>query len=220
MANGLTRDTSVISISVTFLHDEVLISALAAALPSNATLRELSFSDAAYDCGPGLSPVLLALEKNTALKTLSLQVCDSNDDNESLYEAMKDGLGTNSTLESLHLNFFELHYNTALWCGAFSFLRTNKALKSLSLGLDDETPSSLSSLRMEIAAMLKENVSLETLSISTKPEDYAELITVLQRNTTLKTLKVPTCSRQLPADEDKQWALLLKKNMHQKVFRS
>jgi hypothetical protein len=68
--------------------------------------------------------------------------------------------------------------------------------------------------------MLKENVSLETLSISTKPEDYAELITVLQRKTTLKTLKVPTCSRQLPADEDKQWALLLKKNMHQKVFRS
>jgi hypothetical protein len=212
MANGLARNTSVISISVIFLRDEVLVSALATALPSNATLRELSFSGAYCD-PPGLSPVLLALKKNTALKTLSLQVCDSStDDNELLSAAMKDGLGTNSTLESLHLSF----YNTALWCGALSFLRTNKALKSLSLGLDDQTPSSLSSLRMEIAAMLEENVSLETLSISswheTKPQDYAALITALQRNTTLKTLEVHTCCHQLTTDEDKQLALLLKKN--------
>jgi dipeptidase len=54
-------------------------------------------------------------------KTLSLQVYDSNDDNEFICStAMKDGLETNSTLENLDIFLVELPYynNIVTPCGA------------------------------------------------------------------------------------------------------
>jgi hypothetical protein len=111
MANGLTRNTSVISISVIFPFTEALVSVLAAALPSNSTLQELSSSGKQYDYGPDLSPFILALEKNMALKSLLVHVARSIDDDELLCRAMKNGLRMNSTLEISALSITPL-------CGA------------------------------------------------------------------------------------------------------
>ena len=219
MANGLTRNTYVISISVLFVIAPELVSALATALLSNSTLRELMLSGCWRD---EFSPVLLALEKNTALQTLYVDAASTMDEI-ILCTAIKDGLRMNSTLESLHLSFSLDLNNTALWCGALSFLRTNRALKSLSFTIHyGSTSSCISSFRMDVAAMLEVNVSLERLSISSwlemQPEEYAALlIRVLQHNKTLKTLnfldeKRSNSSLQLTPDGDKHMALLLQKN--------
>jgi hypothetical protein len=221
MANGLTRNTSVISISVMHQFDEALVSALAMALPFNSTLRDLSFARAELDdgTGPGLSPVLLALEKNTALKTLCVHVRGSIGDRASLCTAMKDGLKMNSTLESLDVSFDRVLRNATLWLGALSFLRTNKALKCLTLTINNHDTTGLSSFLIDIAAMLEENVSLERLSTRIYgkeiewAEEYTALITVLRHNATLKTLAFGSdMFRCLTADKDKEMALLLQKN--------
>jgi hypothetical protein len=80
----------------------------------------------------------------------------------------------------------------------------------------------VSSFRIDIATMLQDKTSLESISIrnrwnmieTIKAEEYMALVTVLQRNTTLKTLEIyrNTRSLQLTDDEDKQMASLLKKN--------
>jgi hypothetical protein len=57
---------------------------------------------------------------------------------ESLSTAMRDGLRMNETLESLKFNHININDDGAdLWCRAFSFLRTNKGLKSLVVSVGD-----------------------------------------------------------------------------------
>jgi hypothetical protein len=222
MANGLVRNTSLSCISVESPKDGALYGALAAALPSNSTLRDLCFWGRRIDDDPDLSLVLLALGKNTGLKTLTLSGAFGSV-GESLSTAMKDGLGTNETLESLELSDFLCDENSAMWCRALSFLRTNKTLKSLMVhvvGCGSPTESCVAAFRTDIAAMLQENASLERLSIKTsldrieiKAEEYFALVTVLQHNKTLKSLKLTRAeSLTLTHDEDMQMAALLKKN--------
>jgi hypothetical protein len=136
---------------------------------------------------------------------------------ESLCTAMQSGLGINETLESLEISNALLDADTAgLWCRAFSFVRANKALKSLVIAAE----SSVSAFRIYIAAVLQENVSLECFSIikwncpyRTKGEEYLEFIALLQQNQTLKTLTLKhNGSILLNDDEDQQMASLLKKN--------
>jgi hypothetical protein len=140
---------------------------------------------------------------------------------------MRNGLGMNETLESLELKHVPMCDDAALWCRAFSFLRTNKALKSLTVDMYHSPVSCLSAFRLDIAAMLQENASLESISIQQsrseiEAEDYLSFITALQGNTTLKTLSLKYETRlgstaelqltelQLTDDEDKQIASLLK----------
>jgi hypothetical protein len=241
-ANGLSRNTSVTCINVVTPLDQTLFEALAAALPSNSTLQNLNlglgstpqrislglFFDTLFS--PGLSfdtlfsPVISALRQNLGLKNLIVELPYSM--HESLCTAMQNGLGMNKTIESLELNRVTLcDDNAELWCKALSFLRTNKALKSLVVDVHHSvTESCLSAFRFDIATMLEENASLESLSIrcynAIKAEDYVVLITALQHNSTLKTLQF--CHHgiligdkerlQLIDDEDKQMAALLKKN--------
>jgi hypothetical protein len=96
-ATGLSRNTSVTSISVRCSNARALFNALAMALPSNSTLRHLGLNHDDSDC---LSPVFSALGQNMGLKTLTLMAVGSMGES-SLSTAMKDGLGTNKTLESL-----------------------------------------------------------------------------------------------------------------------
>jgi hypothetical protein len=163
----------------------------------------------------------VAVGKNAGLKTLIVRSFSSMDKSlcsmdESLCTAIKDGLELNETLESLELEDVPLSDdNAALWCRAFSFLRTNKALKSLRVYVQrGVTESCLSAFHIDIATMLQENTSLESLSIqSWKAVEYMALITVLQHNTTLKTLHFSDFARLLLTDdEDKQMAEVLKKN--------
>jgi hypothetical protein len=225
MANGLSRNTSVTHIKVRSTLEQALYDALAMALPLNLTLRRLDldlvqrgFSD---EDDRDLSPLIEALGKNMGLKTLTIHGFSSIDG--FLCTAMTDGLGLNETLESLELEDIDLcDDNAALWCRAFSFLRTNKSLKSLIIVTleQDVTESCLSAFRLDIATMLQENASLESLTVEQrwtkiKAEEYIGLVTALQHNTTLKTLSLSRNdggSLQLNNDENKQMASLLKKN--------
>jgi hypothetical protein len=166
-----------------------------------------------------LSPVFSALGKNTGLKSLKINYFGSMD--ESLCTAIKDGLGMNETLESLELNSVHLtDDNVALWYGAFSFLRVNKALKSLLVNVQRGVEKScLSAFRIKIAAMLHDNTSLERLIFENEfgrieaEKECLALVTALRHNTTLKSLIFRGHSTiRLIADEDKQIASLLKKN--------
>jgi hypothetical protein len=218
IANGLGRNTSVTCIDVVSPLDQALYNALAMALPLNLTLRGLSFLFGSISA-EHLSPVLLALGKNTGLTTLIVGASYSMD--ESLCTALKDGLGTNETLESLEVNNFRLcDDNADLWSRAFSFLLTNKALKSLVVDVQySVTETCLSAFYIDIATMLQENTSLEILTVQSsniieiKAEEYLVLVATLQHNTTLKSLNLTgRGSLTLTGDEDKQMAALLKKN--------
>jgi hypothetical protein len=214
IANGLSRNTSVVTIEVDESpFDEALKCASAAALASNSTLRFLSFEASHTD----MSPIFLALGKNAGLDHLIKKGCESMD--ESLCTAMENGLGTNDTLRALDLHRIRLRDdNFALWCRALSFLRT-KDLRALRISMEEGvTESCASAFRMHIGAMLQENASLEIISIVTpgaiKVEEYVSLLPALQNNTTLKSLRFRynTLDRQLTNNEDKQIASLLKKN--------
>jgi hypothetical protein len=129
----------------------------------------------------------------------------------------------NQTLESLELMFVPLcEGETAMWCRAFSFLRTSKPLKSLVVDVQHgANEQCLSAFRIGIAAMLQDNTSLESLSIRSyngikiKAEEYFVLVTALQNNTALKSLTFHwrgDLAIQLTDDEDKLMVSLLKKN--------
>jgi hypothetical protein len=220
MANGLGRNTSVISIVVSFEVDGRLSEALATALPLNSMLQQLSFGSGTYSSGAHIdwSPTFLALGRNTGLKFLKVNVRDSME--ESLCTAMQNGLGTNTTLETLELKLAHLCDDTAdLWCRTFSFLRTNKTLKSLAVHVHrDVTESCMSAFLIGIVSMLQENATLEILYVQNdrnviEAEAYFPLVTMLQHNTTLKRLQHSYNGRlSLTDDEDKRMAKSLQKN--------
>jgi hypothetical protein len=217
LANGFSRNISVPSIEVVNPQDAALCNALVAALPSNSTLQKLAF----YSKGFAVSPVFSALGKNTVLKYLKIAVGISMD--EPLCTAMQNGLELNETLESLELDNAHLLDDYAdLWCRALSFLRTNKALKSLMINLaKNVTESCASAFRIDIAAMLQDSTSLESLlvesykSIIPNADEYVALVTALQHNTRLKSLmfqRTITTAIRLTDDDDKRLAAVLKKN--------
>jgi hypothetical protein len=226
ITKGLSTNTSVRSITVQCENARAIFVALAAALVSNSTLRHLDLSQSDDDERDCLSPAFSALGQNVGLKTLIIGVSVYAMD-EALCTAMQNGLEMNETLESLELNNVHLCDDTAaLWCRVFSFLRTNKTLKSLKINTHDgQTEPHVAAFRIDVAAMLQENTSLESLAIQswirrdkTKFEEYFVVVTALQRNTTLKTFSIYQWHSdmagclQLNDDEDKRMASLLKKN--------
>jgi hypothetical protein len=177
------------------------------ALPSNSTLRRLYLEQQNVDADrDSLSVLLSALRQNKGPRTLIVQGCSMN---ESLCTAMRNGLEMNETLESLELRYVPLcDDNADLWCRALSFLRINKALKSMEIKLyhQDVTGSCVSAFLIDIATMLQENASLERLSISLgwckiKAEDYLAFVTSLQSNTTLKTLTINQNGSRVEAED-------------------
>jgi hypothetical protein len=168
------------------------------------------------DC---LSSVFSALGQNAGLNTLKVRGFGSMD--ESLCAAIKYGLVMNETLERLELDVRRFDENSAMWCRALSFLRTNKTLKSLMVTLDaGATESCISTLRSDIAFILQENASLERLFIQSwncglkiKADDYFVFVTALQHNRTLKKLCLHRfLTIRLNNDESKHMVSLLKKN--------
>jgi hypothetical protein len=217
LANGLSSNTSVVSIMVKCDDDSpALLNALATALPSNSTLQDLSFISLSYNVSNGYadwSPIFSALGKNTGLKSLRIESLVSME--ESLCAAMHSGLGMNETLKSLHLGTVcQPNVNFTSWRRAFSFLRTNNALKSLVVGVHHA-----SDFCCDLVAVMQDNASLESLTVQSwygfprKAGNYLVLVTALQNNRTLKILDLVGQERPtLTHDEDKQTAALLKKN--------
>jgi hypothetical protein len=221
MSNGLGRNTSVISIRATVASEggDALFDALAAALPLNSTLRELSFGTVSPEEDPGAhvdwSPIFLALGRNTGLKFLKIVDSYGSMEESSMCAAMQNGLGTNTTLEHLEFSFDAAD----LLCRAFSFLRTNRALRFLVVHVHQGVPEScLSAFRIGIVSMLQDNASLESLFIQKncnviEVEEDIPLVTKLQHNTTLKKLELHyNVMLPLTDDEDKHMAKILKKN--------
>jgi hypothetical protein len=196
--------------------DEVFYDVLAAALLSNSTLHYL-FVDCTGNCCSWLAPLFLALQGNNGLKKLIIYGIDLID--EKLSTAMRIGLGMNSTLEVLQFPGITGHNDTCLWREALSFLRTHTALKALHIHFEENvTESHATAIRMEVPAMLRENESLETLSMTSNDarfEDYLVFVDAIQLNTTLKSLRLhPSDAEDIFVDEDESKDLIsvLKKN--------
>jgi hypothetical protein len=223
LGTGLGRNTSVDSISIVGRMDIGIINALAMALPSNTRLRDLSFVRSCF-IDVHLSLIFSALGKNKALKVLKIDV--NGPMQEGLCTAMNDGFAMNKTLQTLEFHHVPLFDDTVdSWRRTLSFLRTNKSLKSLVFDVQYGvmTPPSvaqntcLSNFRLDICAMLEENESLKKLALVCRykvyAEEYAALITVLQRNRTITTLSLDGFSKlRLTEAEDKHLANLLHKN--------
>jgi hypothetical protein len=149
---------------------------------------------------------------NNSLKELCIEFIKLD---EKLSTAMRLGLGNNSTLETLKLSEIEWDDNDddhddsyiCLWREALSFLRTNTALKTLEMHFYyNLTESHATAIRMEVAAALHENKSLENLSMHYKyttrtgSKDYLVFVAAMQAyktltsepNTTLKSLRLHT----------------------------
>jgi hypothetical protein len=198
--------------------DEVFYEVLAAALLSNSTLQDISLgrSGSIGNCS-WLSPLFLALQVNIGLKKLRIFGIGLID--EKLSTAMRRGLGRNSTLESLALPGITGDNDICLWREAFSFLRTNTALKTLDMNFEQNvTESHATTIRMEVLAALRENESLETLSMirnDTRFQDYLVCVAAIQPNTTLKRLRLhPSHGEPFRVDENetKDLITVLKKN--------
>jgi hypothetical protein len=230
IASALKTNTTLKRLEFDASVSEVFYDVLAAALLSNSTLQKLAL------CMPGgtnsswLSPLFLALQVNSGLKELQISFASFrfnhepqvNFMDEKLSKAMRLGLGRNSTLESLDLSNITsvdndtVDNDTLLWRGAFSFLRTNTALKHLTVNFEqDVTESYATAIRMEFPAVLCENESLETLSIvshDARFEDYLVFIAAIQSNTTLTKLQFQNLLCRIDKGETKDLVSALKKN--------
>jgi hypothetical protein len=211
IASALTTNTTLKCLKVWAAGaDEHFYEVLAAALLPNSTLQKLSLHP--RSC-LWLSPLFLALQVNKGLKMLSIFKIKLID--EKLSTAMKLGLGNNSTLETFKLPNIMSDNDTCLCREALSFLPINTALKTLHMQFDEHvTDSRISTIRMEVLAMLCENESLETLEmISEYPElkEYLKCVEAIQSNTTLKKLRLDE-NDYLSGDESKDLIPVLKKN--------
>jgi hypothetical protein len=172
IASALTTNTALKYVDFDEGADDFFCEVLAAALLSNSTLQNLYLSaPGGSGCSTGscswLSPLFLALQSNNGIKELSIRGIHLID--EKLSTAMRLGLGNNSTLEILKFWRITAHNDTSLWREALSFLRTNAALNTLEMYFEHNVAEShATAIRMEVAAMLLENESLETLFIPSK----------------------------------------------------
>jgi hypothetical protein len=213
IARALTTNATLKCLNFDGGGEEVFYEVIAAALQSNHTLQNLALGS------PGssswLSPLFLALQVNKGLKELSMNGIDIIDEN--LGTAMTLGLSKNSALKSLHLAGIKSGDNgTRLRREAFAFLRTNTALKTLYMHIDNyASESHATAIRMEVLTMLRENESLETLCMTSKYtrrfEDFPGFVAAIQPNTTLKSLQLYT-SYSMDEGDTKALFLVLKKN--------
>jgi hypothetical protein len=215
IARALTTNTTLKHLKFDVGGDEVFYKVLAAALLSNSSLQDLECiaPDGSGSCS-WLSPLFLALEVNVGLKKLCIPGIDLID--EKLSTAMRIGLGKNSTLEKLNLWDITAHNDTSLWREAFSFLRTNTALKVLNMDFKQNVMESYASaIRMEVLATLCENESLDTLSIMSPDaalKNYLKCVVALQSNRTLKKLQLHEDNFSVDKVEFKDLIPALKKN--------
>jgi hypothetical protein len=201
--------------SCSFPEDEtVFCEVLAPALLSNSTLKRLEFYYGSGGCS-FLSQLFLALQVNVGLKTLKIYGFELIDEN--LSTAMRLGLGKNSMLQYLSLSNIKSGDNdTCLWREALSLLRTNATLKTLYMAFEKNvTESHATAIRMEVAAALRENESLETLSMTSLDaglEDYLACVDAIHPNTALKSLELRYVPPGVDDDEMKDLIPVLKKN--------
>jgi hypothetical protein len=148
---------------------------------------------------------------NSALKSLTANIFDNFGDE--LCQAISSGLGKNSTLEKLSLHGMHSSGDDGALMArnSLSFLRTNSTLKSLTVTFERVREESyVYAFRLETVKMMENNPFLESLTVAAdsttvamedqsfttaskvKFEELSALVSVLQRDKTLKTLGFQT----------------------------
>jgi hypothetical protein len=240
IASALTTNTTLkrLKFEASIRVDEkVFYDVLAAVLLSNSTLEALAFSIPGGKCS-WLSPLFFALQVNAGLKKLRISYSSSDLDNdndttlngvreasricidERLSTAMRLGLNGNSTLELLDLtNINSSENDSSWWRMAFSSLHTNTALKALHMHFEPNmTESQVLAIRVGVLCDLRQNKSLETLSMTSELatfEDYLICVRAIHPNNTLKSLRLlPLHGADACVDQDETKDLItaLKKN--------
>lgn len=202
--------------------DEAFCDAMAVSLLTN-TLRDLSLNlpSDSTSSSAWLSSMFLAMGMNTGLHSLVINGHNNGLDlaDEQLCAAMEKGLEKNSMLESLHLgNSILSGTNAASGLHALSFLRTNSALKRLTVLFGEGAMESrVSTFRTQAASVLEENISLESLIITmssrtTKIEDYYSVVSALHSNTTLTYLALEVGTARISGEQAKELTSIIKKN--------
>jgi hypothetical protein len=166
---------------------------MAAVLLCNSTLQSLTLLLPEGANGRWLSSTFLSLGTNTTLKKLAAGIYDEFGDE--LCAAISSGLAMNSTLEELSLDDMVPNDDDGAVSArnALSFLRTNSTLKSLTVSfVRAQKEPYVSAFRLETLKMMKDHPFLESLTIANgsqiKVEEFFALVSVLQRDATLKTL--------------------------------
>jgi hypothetical protein len=178
-------------------------------LLQSPSLREVEFESIVFT-NTLSQAVAKALKGRSEITVLAFLNCSFPDGGST---AIASALETNTTLKCLNVD-----NDACSWREALSFLRTNTALKTLYMDFDKSVMESrVTTIRMEVVAALRENKSLETLSMNSKDarlEDYLKCVAAIQPNTTLKKLQLHTYYNQLCLDVDEMKDLIpvLKKN--------
>jgi hypothetical protein len=219
IVNALKTNATVTDVHIFGDFDDTFFNALAAALLSNSTLQNLTVHVTTVASAKWISSIFLSLGMNTTLKSLFVVVCD--DFGDELCSAITSGLAMNSTLEDLFLLVMIPSDDDGAVSArnALNFLRTNCTLKSLKIDFQAHNESFVTAFRLEAVKMIAENPFLESFTVSAarnmiKFEDLFAFVSVLQSDTTLKTLACQIFYKRLSLtnDEVDQLVTILMKN--------
>jgi hypothetical protein len=164
--------------------NEAFYDAMAASLVSNSTLKHIVIANTGRikPSGVRVSSLFLALGTNATLKNLAV---DGFDVAGELCPALQDGLGKNSTLERLELDFVNL---TEAGVSAFYFyfavitgVRPDKTPKTLRL-CNYESPEMTDDEVKNLTSLVKQNYGLESLSGIDWGERMGDLRAILRLN--------------------------------------
>jgi hypothetical protein len=206
------------------LFDQSFFDVLTSLLLVNNTLTDLKVSTSPMH-RTWLHPFFVALRMNTSLKKVDVNYLHLSD--ELVGGALREVFAKNSVLEELTLNCDNgsLLCDTDLisWRRTLPFLRDNKTLKSLVIILNGHAVEPhVGTLCIDTVAMLEDNISLEVLDICShgynyhsfiSPDNYFTVFESLQKNTTLKTLRLHPKQNSISEDgEIKHLISLLEKN--------
>jgi hypothetical protein len=186
IASALKENESLTTFKITPSQDsinEAFYDAMAASLLSNSTLQELSigYTGAIYPTIGCLSSLFLALGMNKTLRKLHVTGSSSvgSSMGGSLIPALREGLGKNSTLETLEI--LAVAHVTSFHIAVVEALQLNKTLKTLRVcygtqNLNDDEVKHLTSV-------VKKNYVLESLTdLDSSDDRMGDLRSILRLN--------------------------------------
>jgi hypothetical protein len=172
LANSLSRNTSVSKIYVESPLNQTICSTLASALPSNSSLRDISFSG--LWC-PGLSSVVSALGKNTGLKTLEVSIPSRKSLSAFRMEVVAM-LQEKASLESVTINSANsVEVKAEDYLVLYAALQHNSTLKTLDLDLRSRLELTAVEDK-QVAALLKKNYALQCVSACARVGDVRAIL--------------------------------------------
>jgi hypothetical protein len=225
IVHALQRNSTLKTLSLAFNEiDDGIRDALTSVLRVNTTLTDLTlYIPRQFGSSTWLQAFFVAVRMNTSLKKLNVDCLPLSD--ELGCEALRGVLAKNSVLEELTLHFDRgypyssplINTDVASWRRTLPFLRDNKTLKLLVIDLNGGTlEPHVATLCIDTVAMLEDNISLEVLDIKSRGfslSNYFTALESLQKNTTLKTLRLYPNPNLISEDgELKHLISLVKKN--------